>query len=49
MAGNLLRYRDPDPCAPTDLNTSTTIGVGGWEAFKTVFAGGCGAIYAITT
>ena len=49
MTGDLLRYRDPDPCAPTDLHSPTTIGRGGWQTFTTVFAGNCGAIYAITT
>lgn len=48
MTGDLPRYRDPDPCAPTDLHSPTTIGRGGWRAFTTVFAGNCGAIYAVT-
>lgn len=48
MTGNLLRYRDPDPCAPADLRSPRTIGTGGWDAFRTVFAGDCGTIYAIT-
>jgi len=45
---DLLRYRDPDACAAADLRSPVTIGRGGWEAFRTVFAGDCGTVYAIT-
>ncbi len=48
MSDDLLRYRDPDPCNPANIEGATTIGQGGWAAFKSVFAGGCGSIYAIT-
>jgi hypothetical protein len=48
MSGDLLRYRDRDPCSDADIGGSVTVGHGGWQQFKSVFTGGCDAIYAIT-
>jgi len=48
--GKLLGYRHKDPCSTSDIGGPTaTLGSGNWQTYKSVFAGDCGVIYAITT
>ena len=45
--GKLLFYRDFHRDGTGDVDTPSVIGLGGWDAFNSLFSGGNGAIYAV--
>ena len=47
LPGQLLFYRDTTQNGTGDVNTPLVIGQGGWNAFKFLFSGGNGIIYAV--
>jgi hypothetical protein len=46
-AGRLLFYRDTTQNGTGDVANPSIIGLGGWDAFKFLFSGGDGIIYAV--
>ncbi|HUG64255.1 MAG TPA: alkaline phosphatase family protein [Gaiellaceae bacterium] len=45
--GQLLFYRDSTQNGTGDVSSPAVIGLGGWQAFKFLFSGGNGIIYAV--
>jgi hypothetical protein len=47
VSGRLLFYRDASQSGGGDVSSPVIIGQGGWQAFKFLFSGGPGIIYAV--
>jgi hypothetical protein len=47
VSGRLLFYRDHTRDGTGDVSSPSVIGLGGWQAFKFLFSGGDGSIYAV--
>jgi Tachylectin len=47
VSGRLLFYRDLTQNGTGDVSNPSVIGLGGWQAFKFLFSGGNGVIYAV--